>query len=75
MPERYFGVTEYSKPSENHYNVCQIASAVLHFSEDGMNLTEPMSKRVSKNGKYLLKHRKTKPKSTSEPPIDLKRDA
>ena len=55
MPERYFGVPEHSKPSKNHYNVCQNASAVLHFSEDGINLTEPRSKRVSKNEKIIAK--------------------
>ena len=55
MPERYFGVSEHSKPSKNHYNVCQNASAVLHFSEDGINLTEPMSKCISKNEKNIAK--------------------
>ena len=76
MPERHFGVTQYLKPSKKHYNVCQLTSAVLHFSEDGINLTEPTSKRVLKNEKIRVKnHRKTKLKSTSEPPIDLKSDA
>ena len=76
MPERYFRVSEHMKPSKKHCKTCPATSAVLHFFENGINLTEPRSKRVSKNTKTIAKnHRKTKGKSTSGPLIDLKSDA